>query len=90
MFFSYCPYDGFATHETAEQAKAQAEANLEPFADEACDGWSEEVDQICWGEIKGTCQVIRRRPIDPANYKEKNFTEIIDYGIVDVPNQSNN
>lgn len=83
MFFSYCPENGFETHETAALAKEAAEANLEPFADEAVDGWSEQVDQICWGEIKGTCQVISRRPIDPESGRESQFTEIIDYGIVD-------
>lgn len=52
-YFSYDPYEGFEFHATEEAAKAAADKSLDFHKHEAPDeGWSEDVDQICWGEIK--------------------------------------
>lgn len=44
--------DSFTTHSTADAAKEQAEAAIEEYQDDAAEGWPEEVDRVCWGEIR--------------------------------------
>lgn len=52
-FFSYSPNgSGLEFHATAEEAQAKADAELDEERDNSGDGWSEEVDQICWGEVR--------------------------------------
>ena len=54
MFFSYIPEDGFAFHDTADEARARAGDALDRERREAeTEGWPEEVTWICWGEIRG-------------------------------------
>ena len=53
-FFSYDPNDRMRYHDTAKEAKAEAEAALSVYRDNAADdGWDESVDEVMWGEIKG-------------------------------------
>lgn len=53
QFFSYDPNNGFEFHDTAEQAKLAADNAFDWAQEEAgCDGWPENVDDICWGEVK--------------------------------------
>jgi hypothetical protein len=52
MWFSYDPNcNGFMFHATEAEAKEAAEDALEFERDEADEGWSEEVDRICWGKV---------------------------------------
>lgn len=51
-FFAYDPETGFETFETAEQAKKHAEECIDWYRGESIDGWDEQIDQVCWGEIK--------------------------------------
>ncbi len=51
-FFGYCPDGGFETFETKKEAIEYAQESIDHFRDEACEGWSEEVSGVCWGEIK--------------------------------------
>jgi hypothetical protein len=64
-FFTYCPDCGFDTHETQEAAEKAADRCLDHFRDDAADGWSEDVTQICWGEIKG--EVVQQPILRPRN-----------------------
>jgi predicted nucleic acid-binding Zn-ribbon protein len=53
-YFSYNPEDGFEIHATEAEAVSAAEASLQIWRDEAVsDGWSLDVDEICWGMIVG-------------------------------------
>lgn len=53
-FFSYDPNDRIRFHNTAKEAKAEAEAALAAYrGDAADDGWDENVDEVMWGEVKG-------------------------------------
>lgn len=53
-FFSYDDQNQFELHETLEEAKAAAEKAFEYCSDEArSEGWSESVDKICYGELRG-------------------------------------
>lgn len=59
-FFSYSE-DGAEFHDTAEQAKAEVERRLNDYRDDAPEGWAEEVELLCWGEVKGRVEVTARR-----------------------------
>lgn len=50
-FYSYDPEHGFETHETEKEARDEAEATLEHYADQAPEGWHENVDDIEWGQM---------------------------------------
>ena len=68
-FFAY-GRDGFTFYETAEQAKAQAEALLEH---ERCfaiiEGeWSDDAAEIMWGEIRGH---VNERLVDAPEREEE-------------------
>ncbi|WFV29501.1 hypothetical protein NFJ26_22750 (plasmid) [Escherichia marmotae] len=51
MYFSYGSEFSFECHKTAEEAIAAAGAAIDDYRGDACDGWSEEVESICWGVI---------------------------------------
>ncbi|MEC9936149.1 ead/Ea22-like family protein [Escherichia coli] len=51
MYFSYGSEFSFECHKTAEEAIAAADAAIDDYRGDACDGWSEEVESICWGVI---------------------------------------
>ncbi|MEJ3373311.1 ead/Ea22-like family protein [Escherichia coli] len=50
-YFSYGSEHNFEWHKTAEEAIESAEAAIDDYRGDACDGWSEEVESICWGVI---------------------------------------
>ncbi len=50
-YFSYDDETGFDLHDTADAAKAAAEASIDAYRDEAGEGWPEAVDNICWGQV---------------------------------------
>ena len=86
MYFSYDYEDGIEFHDTAEEAKSRAEWALANSQDHACDcGWADEVWQICWGKVSAKVQEISREPAD----EDSEFTEIIDYQLVDTENAKN-
>ena len=51
-WFSYDPECGFETHPTAAEAEIAALGSLLAYREEAGDGWSDEVDRVCWGELR--------------------------------------
>ena len=81
MYFSYDHEDGIEFHETAASAKARAEAALDGDRDYADEGWHEEVESICWGEIKGRVTETLRRPVDPERDGNVGFDEYVDYAV---------
>lgn len=67
-YFSYDPTDGgygFELHDTAKEAKERAQKCLSDFFDK---GWDDvpddEVEDICWGQIKGEVQKVMIEPND--------------------------
>lgn len=50
-YFSYCPVDGLEFHKTIEEAKQAASKNIENYLDG--DGWDLDVENVCYGEVKG-------------------------------------
>lgn len=80
-WFSYDPYgDGFVTHETEAEARTAAEKALEAERDNAHEGWSTVVEDICWGKIRGRVIESERRPAEEG----ENFDEFVDYALADV------
>jgi hypothetical protein len=84
-YFSYCPEEGFELHETAEQAKNAVEDALDFERSEAYEGWSDYIDQFCWGELKQHVVETMSRPrTDEDIFVSSDCDTIVDYGLVDV------
>jgi hypothetical protein len=67
-FFCYCPNCGFDTFDTAEEAQKMAQASLAEAADNAnSDGWDENIDQLCWGELTEMAVMTNQRPPEPED-----------------------
>lgn len=78
-FFSFDPFgDGLTFHDTAEEAKQKAEESLDYCRDVAgSDGWSDEVEWICWGRVSQCIKLISSEP-DPSG----RFDSIDNYDFV--------
>lgn len=50
-FFSYGSDSGYQEFSTAKEAIESAEVDIDYYRDGACDGWSDETDQVCWGIV---------------------------------------
>lgn len=50
-------------HATAEAAIAAAESTLEWARDQASDGWPEEIERVCWGQVLGRVVEVERRDL---------------------------
>lgn len=61
-YFSYGTEHGFNWHQTAKQATDDAEAMIDDYRGDACDGWSEETDNVCWGVILQQAGKVNERP----------------------------
>ncbi|TBM13352.1 hypothetical protein EYY86_13765 [Hafnia paralvei] len=61
-YFSYGTEHGFSWHQTAKQATDDAEAMIDDYRGDACDGWSEETDNVCWGVILQQATKVNERP----------------------------
>lgn len=83
-YFGYCPESGFELFATAEEAKAYADLSLEWFRAEAGDGWGEQVDQICWGELKQEVVMTEHRPWTEEDGPVGQFDYYADYGLVNI------
>ena len=84
LYFSYDPEgDGFTIHRTAEEAKRHAEADLDATRDYACEGWSDSVEHICWGEIKERAtkvnEMTTEEAVEQGIYVSNDFDTICDY-----------
>ncbi|ELY5855625.1 hypothetical protein ACVF21_003770 [Cronobacter sakazakii] len=81
-FFMFDPENGFETYKTAEEAKAAAEEAIDYYRGDAGDGWPDEVEQVCWGEIKQETQQFDLRP---RNEEDKSSCDMIcDYALTDI------
>ena len=83
-YFSYDPEgDGFTIHKTAEEAQKHAENDLDCHREFACEGWSDSVEQVCWGEIKESTVKVNEMTKEEAEhagiYVSNDFDTICDY-----------
>ncbi|PIJ49068.1 hypothetical protein BV501_14460 [Erwinia sp. OAMSP11] len=78
-YFAYDTDGGFTNHNTAERAQKEAQDAIEYFRETACDGWSDEVDSVCWGVILQQAKQTDIRPRTDEDKCESHIEEICDY-----------
>ncbi|MFK5043614.1 hypothetical protein ACI4CD_07525 [Klebsiella pneumoniae] len=78
-YFSYGSEHNFEWHKTAEEAVEAAEAAIDDYRGEACDGWSEEVDSICWGIIMQSSTKVGERPRNEDDRCDPSIDTVCDY-----------
>ncbi|WP_202629649.1 hypothetical protein [Cronobacter malonaticus] len=81
-YFSYGSEHNFEWHKTAEEAVEAAEAAIDDYRGDACDGWSEEVTSICWGLIMQTATKVGERPRTEDDSCDPAIDTICDYALL--------
>ncbi|EJK1954698.1 hypothetical protein NK244_003722 [Escherichia coli] len=81
-YFSYGSEHNFEWHKTAEEAIEFAEAAIDDYRGDACDGWSEEVDSICWGIIMQSSTKVGERPRNEDDCCDPAIDTICDYALL--------
>lgn len=81
-YFSYGSEHNFEWHKTAEEAVEAAEAAIDDYRGDACDGWSEEVDSICWGIIMQSSTKVGERPRNEDDRCDPAIDTICDYALL--------
>ncbi|NGK79824.1 hypothetical protein G5674_12410 [Escherichia coli] len=81
-YFSYGSEHNFEWHKTAEEAIESAEAAIDDYRGDACDGWSEEVDSICWGIIMKSSTKVGERPRNEDDCCDPAIDTICDYALL--------
>lgn len=87
-YFSYGSEHNFEWHKTAKEAVEAAEAAIDDYRGDACDGWSEEVDSICWGIIMQSSTMVGERPRTEEDRCDSAIDTICDYALlpaIDTP-----
>lgn len=81
-YFSYGSEHNFEWHKTAAEAVEAAEAAIDDYRGDACDGWSEEVDSICWGIIMQSSTKVGERPRNEDDRCDPAIDTICDYALL--------
>jgi len=81
-YFSYGSEHQFEWHKTANEAVEAAEAAIDDYRGDACDGWSEEVDSICWGVIMQTSTKVGERPRNDDDCCDPSIDTVCDYALL--------
>lgn len=81
-YFSYGSEHNFEWHKTAKEAVEAAEAAIDDYRGDACDGWSEEVDSICWGIIMQSSTMVGERPRTEEDRCDSAIDTICDYALL--------
>ncbi|WP_226778094.1 hypothetical protein [Enterobacter sp. 198] len=81
-YFSYGSEHNFEWHKTAEEAAEAAEAAIDDYRGDACDGWSEEVDSICWGIIMQSSTKVGERQRNEDDRCDPAIDTICDYALL--------
>ncbi|HDX8727900.1 TPA: hypothetical protein RQO38_001170 [Klebsiella michiganensis] len=81
-YFSYGSEHNFEWHKTAKEAVEAAEAAIDDYRGDACDGWSEEVDSICWGIIMQSSTKVGERPRDKDDHCDPAIDTVCDYALL--------
>lgn len=81
-YFSYGSEHNFEWHKTAEEAVEAAESAIDDYRGDACDGWSEEVDSICWGIIMQSSTKVGERPRNEDDRCDPAIDTVCDYALL--------
>ncbi|HHG6962968.1 TPA: hypothetical protein ACPXRM_001726 [Klebsiella pneumoniae] len=87
-YFSYGSEHGFEWHKTENEAIEAAESAIDDYRGDACDGWNEEVDSICWGIIMQSSTMVGERPRTEEDRCDSAIDTICDYALlpaIDTP-----
>ncbi len=78
-FFSYGTDSGYEEHATADDAIKAADSDIDYYRGDACDGWSDETDQVVWGVVIQRANMVGLRTETDDSGREK---EICDYALL--------
>ncbi|HFK1636916.1 TPA: hypothetical protein ACG060_002708 [Klebsiella oxytoca] len=81
-YFSYGSEHNFEWHKTAKEAVEAAEAAIDDYRGDACEGWSEEVDSICWGIIMQSSTKVGERPRNKDDRCDPAIDTVCDYALL--------
>lgn len=81
-FFSYGSEHGFEWHKSAKEAIESADGAIDDYRGDACDGWSEEVDSICWGVIMQSSTKVGERPRTEDDSCDPAIDIVCDYALL--------
>lgn len=81
-FFSYGSEHGFEWHKSSKEAIKSAEGAIDDYRGDACDGWSEETDSVCWGVIMQTSTKVGERPRNEDDSCDPAIDTICDYALL--------
>lgn len=81
-YFSYGTECGFDWHKTEKEAIESAEAAIDEYRGDACDGWSEEVESVCWGVIMQVSTKVDERPRTDDDKCDPAIDTVCDYALL--------
>lgn len=81
-YFSYGSECGFDWHNTEKEAIEAAEAVIDDYRGDACDGWSEETDSVCWGVILQQATKVDERPRTDDDKCDPAIDTVCDYALL--------
>ena len=81
-YFSYGSEHGFDWHKTEKEAIESAEAAIDDYRGDACDGWSEETDSVCWGVILQQATKVDERPRTDDDKCDPVIDTVCDYALL--------
>lgn len=81
-YFSYGSECGFDWHNTEKEAIEAAEAVIDNYRGDACDGWSEETDSVCWGVILQQATKVDERPRTDDDKCDPAIDTVCDYALL--------
>ncbi|MGQ7804052.1 DUF550 domain-containing protein [Hafnia alvei] len=81
-YFSYGSECGFDWHNTEKEAIESAEAAIDDYRGDACDGWSEETDSVCWGVILQQATKVDERPRTDDDKCDPAIDTVCDYALL--------
>ena len=82
LFFSYGSEHSFDLHKSAKEAIESAEGAIDDYRGDACDGWSEEVDSVCWGVVLQKSTKVGERPRTGDDCCDPAIEVICDYALL--------
>lgn len=88
-YFSYGSEHGFDWHKTEKEAIESAEAAIDDYRGDACDGWSEETDSICWGVILQQATKVDERPRTDDDRCDPAIDTVCDYALLPAQEKNN-
>lgn len=78
-YFAFDNDGGFTNHDTAESARKEAQEAIDYFRGDACDGWPDGVNSVCWGVIMQQSTKTGERPVEEDDKCSSHIERVCDY-----------